>query len=198
MEQKEIALPDAVLDQYVGTYKMGPGLHVTVARQDNRLFSQITGQVKLPLYPESDTKFFLKALAGAENEFMKNERGEVTHMIVRRGEEETTARRISNKVVERQEIELSTAILAQYVGTYRLEKGLEMRITLEGNRLYSQIPGQKMFRLCPESETMFFLDSVADAEDEFIKNKKGDVTHVIIRQEGNERKAPRISKKVEK
>ena len=77
-------------------------------------------------------------------------------MIVHRGEEETMAPRISNKVVERQEIELSSAILAQYVGTYRLEKGQEMRITMEGSRLYSQIPGQKMLTLCPESEDMFF------------------------------------------
>jgi hypothetical protein len=55
-----------------------------------------------------------------------------------------------------------------------------------------------MIQLCPETETKFFLKVVADAENEFAKNGKGTVTHVIIRQEGSEQKAPRISKKVQK
>ena len=198
VERKEIALSPGILEEYVGTYKMGPGINVTVTLEDNRLFAQGTGQVKLPLSPKSETKFFLKAMANAENEFIKNDQGTVTHMIVRRGQEETKIPRISNKVLERKEIDLSPAILAQYVGIYKLEHGLEMMITLEGNYLYSQIPGQKMLQLCPESETKFFPKTVADAEDEFVKNEKGAVTHVFIRQEGSEEKAPRISKKVRK
>jgi VWFA-related protein len=197
-ELKEIELPSAILDQYVGTYKMGPGLNIMVMRQENRLFTQINGMMKIPLSPKSETTFFMKALPDAENEFIKNDSGEVTHMIMRRGAGERQIPRISNKVVERKEIELSSKVLEQYVGTYKLDKGEEIWITLENGFLYSQIPGQKMYLLCPESGVKFFLSSVANAENEFVKNDKGTVTHVIIRQDGNERKATRISKKVRK
>ena len=199
VEQKELTLSPEILAQYVGTYKMGPGLNVAITLEESRLFTQVTGEVKLPLYPESETKFFLKGMADAENEFVKDDKGGVTHMIVRRGKNETKVPRISNEVMERKEITLSPEILAQFVGAYKLGPGLEMMITLwDGRQLYSQIPRQRMVQLCPETETKFFLKVVADVEYEFFKNGKGTVTHLIIRREGSEQKAPRISKKVQK
>jgi VWFA-related protein len=199
VEQKEITLSPEILAQYVGTYKIGPGQNAAITLEESRLFTQVTGEIKLPLYPESESKFFIKGMADAENEFVKDDTGAVTHMIVRRGGNETKVPRISNEVVERKEITLSPEILAQYVGTYKMGPGLEMMITLwNGRQLYSQIPRQRMIQLCPETETKFFLKVVADVEYEFVKNGKGTVTHVIIRQEGSEQKAPRISKKVQK
>jgi VWFA-related protein len=195
-EREEKSLPPEVLAQYAGTYSMGPDMNVAITQEENRLFTQVTGEVKLPLYAESETKFFLKAVAGAENEFVKDDGGSVTHMIVRRGKEETTVPRISSQVVERKEIELSNSVLEQYVGTYRLDKKLVVQITLESGSLYSRIPGQRMYQLCPESETRFFLKKVANAETEFVKDSKGNITHMILRQGGSEKKANRISKKV--
>ena len=152
----------------------------------------------MPLYAESETKYFLKAMAGADNEFIKDDNGIVTHMIVRRGKEETTVPRISSEVVERKEIELPNSVLEQYVGTYRLDRGLEVLITLEGEALYSRISGQRMYQLCPESETKFYLTRVANAGIEFVKDSGGNLTHMIIRQQGSAKKALRISRKVKK
>ncbi len=199
VEQKEITLSPEILAQYVGTYRIGPGQNVAITLEESRLFTQVTGEVRLPLYPESESKFFLKGMADAENEFVKDDTGAVTHMIVRRGKNETKVPRISNEVVVRKEITLSPEILAQLVGTYKLGPRWEMMITLwDGRQLYSQIPGQRMIQLCPETETKFFLKAVADVEYEFVKNGKGTVTHVIMRQEGREQKVPRTSKKVQK
>ena len=89
---------------------------------------------------------------------------------------------------ERKEITVSTDVLRQYVGTYQLAPTFSIVITLEGNRLMSQATNQPALALFPESETSFFLKAV-DAQIEFAKNDKGEVTSLTLRQGGNEMKA---------
>ena len=89
---------------------------------------------------------------------------------------------------ERKEITVSTDVLKQYVGTYQLAPTFSIVITLEGNRLMSQATNQPALPLFPESETSFFLKAV-DAQIEFTKNDKGEVTSLTLRQGGNEMKA---------
>src|SRR5947209_6522551 len=89
---------------------------------------------------------------------------------------------------ERKEITVSTDVLRQYVGTYQLTPTFSIVITLEGNRLMSQATNQSALPLFPESETSFFLKAV-DAQIEFAKNDKGEVTSLTLRQGGNEMKA---------
>ena len=89
---------------------------------------------------------------------------------------------------ERKEITVSTDVLRQYVGTYQLAPTFSIVITLEGNRLMSQATNQPAVPLFPESETSFFLKAV-DAQIEFAKNDKGEVTSLTLRQGGNEMKA---------
>ena len=194
-ERTEITLQPEILAQYVGTYRINPESNATVTLEDARLYAQITGEHRLPLYPESETVFFHKAVTDHENEFLKDDTGAVTRMIVRRGEKELQALRISDSVVERREISLQTEILEQYVGTYGLWQGQRMIISLEHGHLYSRIPGQPMLRLCPETEVRFFYEAVANAENDFVKNDKGEVTHMIIRRDRSEKIARRISKK---
>jgi len=89
---------------------------------------------------------------------------------------------------ERKEITVSTDVLRRYVGTYQLTPTFSIVITLEGNRLMSQATNQSALPLFPESETSFFLKAV-DAQIEFAKNDKGEVTSLTLRQGGNEMKA---------
>ena len=82
---------------------------------------------------------------------------------------------------ERKEVNVSPKVLATYVGTYELEANFQFVITLEGDHLGSQATGQPKIPIFPESETMFF-PKVVDAEIEFVKNDKGDVTGMILHQ----------------
>jgi CubicO group peptidase (beta-lactamase class C family) len=52
-EHKEITLNSETLDLYVGTYELAPNIVITVARKDNQLFAQITGQGVAEIYPGS-------------------------------------------------------------------------------------------------------------------------------------------------
>jgi CubicO group peptidase (beta-lactamase class C family) len=91
---------------------------------------------------------------------------------------------------ERKEIKVSQAILEKYVGTYELMPNFDIVMTLEGGQLMTQATGQSKFPLFAESETKFFL-KVVDAEVEFFKNDKGEVTYLILNQGGREGKAPK-------
>ena len=86
---------------------------------------------------------------------------------------------------ERKEVTVSPAILAKYVGTYKLMPDFDIVMTLEGGQLMTQATGQPKFPLFAESETKFFL-KVVDAEVEFFKNDKGEVTHLILHQGGQD------------
>lgn len=88
---------------------------------------------------------------------------------------------------ERKEVNVSPKILAAYVGTYELAPNFQFVITLEGDHLVSQATGQSKIPIFPESETMFF-PKVVDAEIEFVKNDKGEVTHLILHQGGRDTK----------
>lgn len=178
-----------VLEQYVGVYQLDRTVKLTVTIDNGQLMVQPSGQGKVPTFPISETRFFTKVV-DAQIDFNKNEKGAVTSLTLHQGGNDTNAPRISDKVVERKEISVPAEILKQYVGTYEIQPGLNVTITLEGNQLFTQVTGQPRFPLFAESETKFFL-KIVDAQDEFIKDEKGAVTHIIHRQGTDEVKVPK-------
>jgi CubicO group peptidase (beta-lactamase class C family) len=88
-------------------------------------------------------------------------------------------------ISERKEITVSPKILAQYVGNYELAPTFSIAITLEGDQLMAQATNQRKNPLFAESETMFFL-KIVDAQVEFVKNNKGEVTALILHQNGRD------------
>jgi Domain of unknown function (DUF3471) len=188
-ERKEITLAPKILEQYVGTYEMAPKIKMMITLEGGQLISQLSGQGKVPLFATSETKFFPKVV-DAEIEFGKDDKGAVTYLVLHQGGRDMKALRTSNKVAEHKEIAVSPKILAQYTGTYELQPGFDLVITLEGDQLVSQATGQDKIPLFAESETKFF-PKVMDAEIEFLKNDRGVVTHLMLHQGTAEIKAPR-------
>jgi CubicO group peptidase (beta-lactamase class C family) len=188
-ERKEITLAPKILEQYVGTYEMAPKVNMMITLEGGQLISQLSGQGKVPLFAKSETKFFPKVV-DAEVEFGKDDKGAVTYLVLHQGGRDTKAPRTSDKVVERKEIAVSPKVLAQYTGTYELQPGFNLVITLEGDQLVSQATGQEKIPLFAETETKFF-PKVMDAEIEFLKDDKGVVTHLMLHQGAAEIKAPR-------
>jgi len=80
-ERKEITVSPEILKQYVGTYELTPNFSLAITLEDGQLVSQGTNQEKVPMYAESETMFFLK-LVDAQIEFVKNEKGEVTNLVL--------------------------------------------------------------------------------------------------------------------
>lgn len=84
---------------------------------------------------------------------------------------------------ERIEVEISADILSALVGEYELAPSFSIVVTLEDGLLYAQATGQSKFALFAESETEFFL-KIVDAQITFKKDDSGDVTGMILHQNG--------------
>ncbi len=60
-----------IYDKYVGKYELAPEIFFTIARDEKRLFAQLTGQQSLEVFPESETEFFYKVV-DAQLTFLTN------------------------------------------------------------------------------------------------------------------------------
>jgi CubicO group peptidase (beta-lactamase class C family) len=76
-----IAVAPSVLARYVGTYQAAPGFNLTYTLENGQLMTQATGQQKFPVFPESQTRFFLKVV-NAEIEFFTDDKGQVSYLIL--------------------------------------------------------------------------------------------------------------------
>lgn len=68
----------------VGTYELRPGIELTITLEDDQVVSQLTGQAKVAVFPETETRFFLKAV-DAQLEFFKDANGAVTRVMLLQG-----------------------------------------------------------------------------------------------------------------
>jgi uncharacterized protein YneR len=91
--KKEMTVDGEKLQQYVGEYELQPGFVMTVTRDGSKLFTQATGQSKVEVYAESETKFFLKVVE-AQIEFLKDDGGKYNTLVLYQGGRRMEAKRI--------------------------------------------------------------------------------------------------------
>lgn len=72
-----------VFDAYVGQYQPNPSTVFTVTREVDKLMVQ-QGTEKLELVPESESTFFMRENRQLTYNFIKDEKGQVTHLVVQR------------------------------------------------------------------------------------------------------------------
>lgn len=188
-ERQARDVPVERLQTYVGVYRLSPQITNSIRLVDGQLTTQLTGQPAFPLFPETESKFFLKVV-DAQVEFSTDASGRVTHLTQHQAGRSQKAPRIADTVVERKAIEVAREIKATCVGTYELRPGFDLVITLENDQLMSKATGQPKVPIFPESETRFFFTSV-DAQLEFFKNDQGAVTHLVLHQGSHELKGAR-------
>jgi CubicO group peptidase (beta-lactamase class C family) len=84
VERTVVKVDPAVLKRYVGTYELTPNFSVTFTLEGDQLMTQATNQPKFPVYPESQTKFFLRVI-DAEVEFVTDDKGQINAVILHQG-----------------------------------------------------------------------------------------------------------------
>jgi len=174
------------LEAYVARYDYG-GAVLTVTRDGDRLFAQLTGQPKREIFPSSETNFFWKVVE-AEVTFVKDANGKVTKAIHRQGGQTLHAPRLEDI----QEVKLSPAALDAVVGKYDYGQGKSiLTVTREGERLFAQLTGQPRVEIFAKSETNFFW-KVANARVTFVKDERGKVIKAIHEQGLAKFEAPKL------
>ena len=93
LERTAIPVTPEILSQYVGRYELTPTFILTVTLEDGRLMTQATNQPKFPIFPESETKFFLKVV-DAQLTFGKDAEGTVTDVTLHQNGRDQRAKKI--------------------------------------------------------------------------------------------------------
>ncbi|MGO9259216.1 MAG: serine hydrolase [Bryobacteraceae bacterium] len=99
-ERKEITLDAKALSRYVGVYRMpggGPaGTPMVVALDGNQLTTKLGNQQALPIFPQSETMFFLKVV-DAQIEFPKDDgSGKASQLTLHQNGRDTTGQRMDD------------------------------------------------------------------------------------------------------
>lgn len=191
-ERKEIPVSRQVLAERVGTYQFERGVNMLVTLDGDRLTTKLGNQQQVPIFAESEDLFFAKVV-DAEIEFGKDDKGKISYLILHQNGHDQKAPRISDQAIappERKEVKVAPKLLAEFQGTYRLQPGFDIVVTVEGDQLMTQATGQSKFPLFAESGTKFFA-KVVDAQIEFVRNKDGKIDHLVLHQGGRDMQAPR-------
>jgi hypothetical protein len=83
-ERNPISLDPKLLDSFLGKYQFGPNAVATVTREGDALKWRGGNRMPVTLVPLSETHFFAKE-AETEMTFLKNEKGQITDVVLRVG-----------------------------------------------------------------------------------------------------------------
>jgi len=143
-----VAVDPALLDDYAGTYQLGPGWLVTITRYGDGLMTQATQEPAFPMTPTSDTRFYVEAY-GAAITFQRDDEGRVTHF--------------EYKGMHAPRVELFTpgaAELKAFVGDYySMELETTYTIALANGRLTATHPRHGTSTLTPTLTDTFGADA---------------------------------------
>lgn len=89
----EITLKEDQLKSFVGEYELQPGYNMAITFDNGQLYTQLPGQQKFPIFPESENTFFLKVVK-AQLVFEKNDKGSVTTAILKQNGNEMAAKKV--------------------------------------------------------------------------------------------------------
>lgn len=82
--RKKIQLSRDALLRFAGSYELRPGFVLTVTLEGDQLITQATGQPKIPIYAETETRFFPNVI-DATIEFEIGASGAVTGLVLEQG-----------------------------------------------------------------------------------------------------------------
>ena len=90
---EEISVDPSVLDGYVGSYKAGDRVVLTVIRHGQQLAAQLTGQPEAPIFPENATEFFYK-IVDAQITFVPDAQGQASSLVLHQNGHNITMPRV--------------------------------------------------------------------------------------------------------
>jgi hypothetical protein len=85
-----------VLNRYVGAYQMTNGPAMLITLENNQLFSRLGNQQAFPIFPESETLFFLKVV-DAQLEFL----ADASQLTLHQGGRDMLAKRLDDAQAKR-------------------------------------------------------------------------------------------------
>lgn len=171
-EPKPVKAPITVLDEYIGTYRLGEGWYVTISRRGDRLMTQATAEDIFPMTATSERRFWVKEY-NAPIVFGRDKAGQVAHFLYHG----MTCPKLENVLTPGLEQ------LAELIGEYKSEELKTFyTIALEDGNLVAKHRRHGTINLTYAYKNDFrggvwFMRSV-----EFYRNKAGEVAGFKVTQ----------------
>ncbi|MDQ3495231.1 MAG: serine hydrolase [Pseudomonadota bacterium] len=89
----KVEVDPELLARYVGKYELEPGLVFDITLVETQLLVRLGDQPRFPLFPESESKFFLQAV-DAQITFIVDTAGQATGLVLHQGGRDQQARKI--------------------------------------------------------------------------------------------------------
>ena len=204
-----IAIDPSRFDRYVGTYALNPQFVFRMTRDGDRFFTQLTGQPKVEVFPETDNSYFAKVV-NAQITFMADAVGQVTGLVLHQSGREFPAPRVdevraqeadaafeaqaerrAEQARPRTGITLDPPSLDRVIGFYEAGPQSIFTITRTGDQLFAQLTNQRALPIFPEGESEYFYKAVA-AQITFVADAQGRTTGLVLHQNGHDIRAARI------
>jgi CubicO group peptidase (beta-lactamase class C family) len=192
-QRQEVKVDAAVLEKYTGRYQLAPNFIITITRDGDQLYAQITGQPRAEIFAESEREFFYKVV-DAQLTFVVDANGRGTSIVLHQNGADHPAKRMEGEpppAKVHKEIAVDPKIFDGYAGRYQLAPNLIQTITRDGDRLYAQATGQPRFEIFAEGARDFFYKDF-DAQMTFVVDANGRATALVHHQNGTDYLAKRL------
>jgi CubicO group peptidase (beta-lactamase class C family) len=193
-ERTQVPFEATKFDAFTGNYRLAPNFVLSVTREDDRFYTQATGQPKVEIFAMSDRIFFPRVV-DAELEFTLEEgSARASKVTVRQNGAVINGPRVEGPIEparERTAIAVDPKILARYVGKYALSPNFHITVTREEGRIFAQATGQMKFEIFAESEAAFFY-RVVDARITFTSGADGRAEKMTLHQGGMKMDGKRV------
>jgi len=158
--REAVAVDPSVSDRDTGIYDAGFsgtfGRLFTITRDGDQLFAQVSGQPKIPIFPEREHVYFFKG-APAQLTFMIDGPGSATRLILHYNGRDITARRIGDLPrPDQPPPPVDPGVFDRCVGWFQLNPVLSVAVSREGSHLFVQRGGQARFEVFPSTAGVYF------------------------------------------
>jgi CubicO group peptidase (beta-lactamase class C family) len=188
---KAVTLPDASLDDYVGTYRLTDKMLIKIFRMKDKdgLFARATGQAAFPIFASAPNEFFAR-VGGISATFTRDGAGAVTGLVLHQnGDKPAPKLSAAELPSEPKEIELDATALGEYVGKYKFDFGV-LDVALKDDHLEAKLGAQPSFPVFASGSDQFFY-KIVDAQLTFERNPDRRVAAVVLHQNGRDMRAVR-------
>lgn len=179
--KEAVTLSEAQLKKWVGAYKFEGDVIRIITLNEGSLYSQREGGENFKLNALSENEFFFDGSFTSYKFSQKD--GKRMAYFQDRINKATGTETIAPKKEEKKEIDVPAAVLANYVGTYEIQPGFEIKITQEETQLIAQATGQEPFEIYPNAPHEFFL-KIFEASITFNVDDNGVATGLVLHQGG--------------
>jgi hypothetical protein len=198
-----VSMDAGTFGRYVGSFRINSGIILTITREGDQFFAQLTGQPKVRIYPRSEVEFFFATTVDTWISFRPGQ--EADWLIFHQNGRDSEARRVD--AAEAQSAEAAfrqwraerrrpatwfdASSAGPYVGFYEADPTNVLVITRQGQQLFAQLTGQRRLSIFPAGGREYAYSAV-DARITFGTEGDSPASELVLRLKGRDLHLPRI------